>query len=223
MRPQFDHVADIYRGLVEANLYLMPEGLVTHCSHSAMGLFGGDIYAGEMEAFSYDSHIPLAAHEEDNSSGPTVDQRTLAGEQPIDVLFRALAHRRVPLLHLHRLPWEQWDASAFEALKRLFAAYREVRDRMVQREVLPDTMGVRWRPGTGGGVGDDGRRCLVFTFRALECDGVARDIMGQTQAEGRLKAYGLYQTAAADRLQPLDERDELATASSSRTSPEPAP
>jgi hypothetical protein len=176
MRPQFDRMAGLYADMARRGLYIQPEALVAFSSHSCCGLHGGDVYAGDLLGYSYDTVIGLW------NTGVT-DAALLAGEASAELLFRCLAHRRVPGLELHKVPRERWNPAAVAAIKEYFAMYKAARGAMRRRTVLPDEAGVLWE-------GAEGRR-LVWAFKAQTWpEGRAVDLMSGEPAPGNRLAGG---------------------------------
>ena len=156
LRPQFDKMTELYAAMIKAGVRVWPEAVVAFSSQSCCGLHGGDVYAGDLLGYSYNSAFPLGpiggyAYPGDR----TVD--VLTGAVPVDLLFRCLAHKRVPPLSFHAVPREKWSAPAVVAIKEMIRAYRACRDRMVRRTVLKDDAGVLWEDGNGSTV--------FFSFR----------------------------------------------------------
>ncbi len=157
MAPQFAAMAGLYADLAKAGLYLQPESLATLSSHGCCGLHGGNIYADDLLGYSYNTSIGLWFGGGDDHGETTLECQILKGQAPFDVLFQCVAHKRLPGLHFHMVPREQWHPERLRQIKELLAIYREQRHRMVRRTVLKDGLGVRW---------DGGDRPLLFAFRA---------------------------------------------------------
>lgn len=157
MRPQHDKMAELYRDLTQAGLYLMPEAVVTFSSHSCCGLHGGNIYADDLLGYSYNTNIGLWYGGGGDHDGGTFECQTLTGQVPFDTFFQCFAYKRVPGLHFHMVPREQWDAERVQQIKDVLAVYKTHRDLMQQRTVLKDYAGVLWENGS------DTR--LLFSFR----------------------------------------------------------
>lgn len=185
LAPQVDRLTWFYRRLIEAGLQVLPEGLVAFTDRSMCGMHGGDIYAGDLLPFSYATQIALWDPTLANDA-EQVEYRILRGDLPIDPLFRALAHRRVPLLHAHRLPRDCWDAGAVQRFRSALQTYRAVRHRMRARLVLPDDAGVLWHDGTN--------RSLLWSFRDQPTDRRARSLNGTVV--DRLQANRVYEVDA---------------------------
>ncbi|MEY2905952.1 MAG: hypothetical protein RLZZ408_423, partial [Verrucomicrobiota bacterium] len=163
MRPQFDKMAGLYAEMARRGLYIKPEALVAFSSHSCCGLHGGDVYAGELLGYSYDTTIGFWGTE-------LTDAKLLSGEVSAEPLFRCLAHRRVPSLVFHQVPRENWNDKAVATIKEYFALYKAARGGMKRRIVLPDDTGVVWE-------GPDGRR-LLWSFQSRDwSDGRAVDLL----------------------------------------------
>lgn len=161
MAPQFAQMAGLYADLAKAGLYLQPEALATLSSHACCGLHGGNVYAGDLLGYSYNTAIGLWYNEGGNDHSNTFEMRVLKGEEPLDVLFQCIAHKRVPGLHFHVVPRAQWHAPTVTAIKELLDVYRNQRHRMIRRTVLKDNVGVRW---------DGGDRPVLFAFRAAPAE-----------------------------------------------------
>jgi len=185
MRPQFDRMAQLYADLVNAGLYLMPEGMAAFSNASCLGLMGGDVYEGDLLGFSYNTNVSL--HPGESGEG-AAEKRIITGEEPIDLLFRCLAHRRAPCVSFQRVPREQWHAGRVEEIRELFATYRRLRGQMRRRTVLKDDAGVEWEDGQGGK--------LLFSFRARKLDGRAVDAStGQPAPDGVVQPNRVYRLA----------------------------
>jgi hypothetical protein len=176
MRPQFDKMGELYGELARAGLYIEPEAIVAFSSHSCCGLHGGDVYAGELLGYSYDSTIALE-HE---------GRELLRGEEPPEVLFRCLAHRRAPEVRLTEVPRAEWSAAAMAAMKLYFAMYKQARGAMHRRTVLKDGLGVLWH-GAGG-------ERVFWSFREqIWNDGRPVDVLsGEAPAARRLQSRRVY-------------------------------
>ena len=88
----------------------------------------------------------------------------LRGKQPIDMLFRCVAHRRVPLTSFHHVPRDEWDADSAAAIRNLFMTYRDIRDDMDRRTVF--------QKGTAIFSGIKARRKLTFLRVTTAAGGV---------------------------------------------------
>jgi len=149
MRPQFDKMAGLYADLVNAGLYIMPEGIVSFSDHSCCGMHGGNIYRGDLLGYTYESSMgPWYG------DGPqeNFDQKTLKGEAPIDMLFRHVAHKHLPAFAFQLVPREQWNAQRAAEIKELLRLYKQNRHLMTKRTVLRDDAGVLWENETGQSV-----------------------------------------------------------------------
>ncbi|MEI6084101.1 MAG: hypothetical protein WCS70_07340 [Verrucomicrobiota bacterium] len=155
MRPQFDKMAGLYAALVNAGLYLTPEGQCTFANASMLGMYGGNTYADDMLGYSYNTATSLWWGE--YHDGTSFDCRILRGQEPVDMLFQCFAHKRAPMMTLHLVPRAEWNPAAAAALKELFAQYKAVRHLMQKRTVLKDNAGVLWE-------GPKGEQTL-FAFR----------------------------------------------------------
>lgn len=156
MRPQFDRFAQLYAELAKAGLYLKPEGLLSFSNHSCCGLHGGNVYAGDLLGYSYNTGIALWFNDSGDSHATNYENRILCGEEPIDMLFQCIAHKRVPVLNFHLVPRIEWHAPSVAVIKELLALYKAQRHRMIRRTVLKEGIGVRW---------DGGDNSLLFAFR----------------------------------------------------------
>ncbi len=185
MRPQFDKMAELYAELTRTGLYVQPEAIVSFSSHSCCGLHGGDVYAGDLLGYSYDTVISLHRTDADETA-------ILRGQAPVDRLFRCLAHRRVPGMSLHQVPRAEWQPAAVAAIKEYFAAYKLARKSMRQRTVLKDDRGVLWQ-------GADGER-LLWSFQAQEWpDDQPVDLLdGRPVPGGRLAPWRVYRLQRQD-------------------------
>jgi len=184
MRPQFDRQALLYADLVKAGLYVMPEAIVTFSNHSCCGLHGGNVYAGDLIGYSYNTNIDLWACEAAEGGGPA-ECGVLRGRLPFQVLFECIAHRRAPTLHFHTVPRAEWDAARVVQIKELLRVYREHRGVMVRRTVLDGGEGVLWEDGRGGR--------LLFCMKDHRREGRCVDAAaGEPVADGRLVANRAY-------------------------------
>lgn len=165
LRPQFDRMARLYADLARAGLYLQPEALVGFSNHSCCGLHGGNIYAGDLLGYSYNTVIALWFNEGEGADA-FHENRILRGQAPVDVLFQCIAHKRIPALSFHLVPRAEWHPPSVAEIKRVLAIYRTHRHRMIRRTVLKDGLGVRW---------DGGDRALLFAFKAAPAPAGARD------------------------------------------------
>jgi len=151
IRPQFDKMVALYAAMLKAGVRVWPEAVVSFSNQSCCGLHGGDVYAGDLLGYSYNSAIPLGSVGGYAYPGDQTVE-VLTGVIPVDILFRCLAHKRVPPLSFHAVPRETWNGSAVVAIKDALRAYRACRDRMVQRTVFKDDAGVLWEDGQGNKV-----------------------------------------------------------------------
>jgi len=155
MAPQFARMAGLYADLAKAGLYIQPEALVAFSTHSCCGLHGGNIYAGDLLGYSYNTVIALWFGESDDHGG-NYENRILRGQAPIDILFQCIAHKRIPSLNFHLVPRAEWHAPSMVVIKKLLSVYRAQRHRMLSRTVLKNDLGVRW---------DGGDRSVLFAFK----------------------------------------------------------
>lgn len=189
MKPQFGEMADLYAQLVKSGLYLMPEAICAFSSHSCLGLHGGDPYAGEMLGYAYDSNIHMPSVPGGSHYDGFADCEILKGRAPVDELFRCLAHRRAPNLSISRVPPEQRDPGAIEALRGLFSVYKKVRGDMHRRTVLKGGRGVHW-------VSANGRRQHLFVFKRCPAPAGAVDVAtGQPVVSRNLDPGRVYRLA----------------------------
>jgi hypothetical protein len=184
MRPQFEKMAGLYADLVNAGLYVQPEAITTFSNHSCCGLHGGNIYAGDLLGFSYNTNIGFWFGDGDDHGAGARECRILAGEAPFEMLFQAIAHKRVPSLHFHTVPREEWHPGRTAQIKELFAAYRACRGQMVRRTVLKGGAGVRWDS-------DDGTVLFSFIDQAPPFAGAYADAVTGEPATA-LRANGVY-------------------------------
>lgn len=185
LRPQFDHMAALYAELCNAGLYLMPEAIVSFSTGSCCGLHGGNVYADDLLPLSYQTVTSLQ-YADDGSRDRDQFALILRGERPIDLLFQCFAHQRVPNCAPQRVPREQWDATAVQAIKDLYAVYRAQRHRMLRRTLLPGGQGVLWDDGTASG------EQLLWSFQAQPWPTPATDALTGTPATGELAANRVY-------------------------------
>jgi hypothetical protein len=165
MRPQFDRMGQLYAALAKAGLYIKPEALVSFSNHSCCGLHGGNIYAGDLLGYSYNTVIALWFNDGEGHDA-NYDNRILRGQAPVDMLFQCIAHKRIPALNLHLVPRAEWHAPSVAAIKAVLALYKAQRHRMIRRTVLKDGLGVRW---------DGGDQPVLFAFKAAPAPAGARD------------------------------------------------
>lgn len=156
MRPQYDKMAELYRELTHAGLYLMPEAIVTFSNHSCCGLHGGNVYADDLLGYSYNTNIALWFGGDDSHAG-NYDNRVLMGEEPFDLFFQCIAHKRVPSLGFHLVPREQWHQGNVELIKEILRVYKQNRHLMMTRIVVKDQAGVFWE--------NDTKTNLYFSFK----------------------------------------------------------
>jgi hypothetical protein len=174
MRPQFDKMGDMFAAFTNAGLYIHPEAVVSFTSHSGCGLFGGNVYAGDLLGYSYNTVIGLRYADDGDDKPRDQADEILRGNKPFDLLFRCFAHRRVPSVHLHKVPREEWDPVAERRIKELFAAYRKHKDLMQKRTVLKDDAGVLWET--------DRDWNLLFSFKEQTWDTDAVDALTDEKA-----------------------------------------
>ncbi|OPZ25111.1 MAG: hypothetical protein BWZ02_02599 [Lentisphaerae bacterium ADurb.BinA184] len=182
MRPQFDKMAGLYAEMTRRGLYVQPEAIVAFSSHSCCGLHGGNVYAGELLGYSYDTVISL-----DNTE--CEDAAILRGEAPVEMLFRCLAHRRVPCMSFHRVPRAEWNPAAAAAMKEYFAMYRAARGGMRRRTVLPDDAGVLWEDAHGAKQ--------LWAFRGQPAPAAAIDLLTGEPAVQSLRPWRVYRVGNA--------------------------
>lgn len=191
MRPQFDRLMELFSALCRNGLYIQPEAIATFSNHSCCGLHGGNIYAGDLLGFSYNTSIAFQSSEviPDTPDGDLrdYDERLITGREPIDMLFRAIAHRRVPNFSFHLTPRDRWHQGRVREIKDILRTYRKLRDSMTTRTVLKDDRGVLW---TGS---RDGRR-IVFAFKDQPppFEGSWRDALADSPATDGFKALRVY-------------------------------
>jgi hypothetical protein len=188
MRPQFDRMAALYGELTRAGLYITPEAIVTFSNSSCCGLHGGNVYAGDLLGYSYNTVISLQygtgrTHEDQDQLGTI-----LKGSKPVDELFQCIAHKRVPHMALHRIPAREWDAEAFEFIRGLIATYRQNCDTMHTRTVLKGNAGVEWEAPSG--------ERLLFSFKRQKIDEDAIDLRtGEPAARREVAKNAVYRMA----------------------------
>lgn len=189
MRPQYDKMAAMYAEFVNAGLYIMPEAIVTFSNHSCCGLHGGNVYAGDLLGYSYNTNIAVEGGEwidgVVDSDLNNYEERLITGQEPIDMFFRCIAHKRVPSLHFQNVPREQWHAERVAQLKELLAVYQQHRLAMQKRTVLKDGAGVLWEDNTG--------TALLFSFKEQPLTGKALDAAtGAKVTDGKLRGNRVY-------------------------------
>jgi hypothetical protein len=201
MKPQYEKMAELYADLVKRGLYVTPEAIVAFSSHSCCGLHGGNVYHGDLLGYSYDTNIQL----DYNDGKGSLDKMILKGELPIDPLFRCVAHRRLPSFGLHEVPRDDWDPAAAAAIKRLFAAYKAVREKMVRRTVLANDAGVLWE--------NDGPQAVLFAFADQSvADGAIDVTSGDRVTDGTARAGGVYLVPVAANRKPRGRAAAVAAA-----------
>ena len=141
MRPQYDRFAQLWASLQHAGLYIQPEGLVSFSTHSCCGLHGGNVYAGELLGYSYNTAISMDFQNTDQEDSSSYEMKLLRGDESVDMLFQYLAHKRVPPLTFHRIPREEWHEPTVAEIKRVLELYRSQRQRMIRRTVLKKWLG----------------------------------------------------------------------------------
>lgn len=192
MRPQFDRMARLYAELESDGIYLQPEAIVSFTSHSACGLFGGNVYAGDLEGYAYNTTIGLRYPREGEEENTDHALAVLKGEEEFGLLFRCYAHRRIVGLSPQDVPREEWDPEAEAACKELFGLYREHRDLMKCRTVLQRDAGVMWE--------NDTEVSLLFVFDPVELECELTDAgTGEVVTDGNAEACRAY-LADADAL-----------------------
>jgi len=189
MRPQYDNMAQFYAEMAQAGLYIMPEAICTFSNHSCCGLHGGNIYAGELLGYSYNTNIGLDSSEwidgAVDSDLRNYEERLISGQESIDLFFHCIAHKRVPSLHFHLTPRTAWNAQRVGEIKEVLALYRQLRPQMKKRTVLKDNAGVLWH--------DDAGTALLFSFKAQSYPGTAVDAAsGERVNDGQLQANRAY-------------------------------
>lgn len=167
LRPQFDRMGQLYADLAKAGLYIKPEALVSFSNHSCCGLHGGNVYAGDLLGYSYNTVISLWINEGEGHDA-NYENRILRGQAPVDMLFQCLAHKRIPSLNFHLVPRAEWHAPSVATIKEVLAIYKTQRHRMVRRTVLKDGLGVRW---------DGGDQPVFFAFKPAPAPAGTRDAM----------------------------------------------
>jgi len=195
MAPNAEKIAAAYADFANAGLYVIPEAIVTFSHNWALGLHAGNVYGEDFVQMAYGYNCNMALHykERDQKSNAYCQvTRMLCGERPTDLLFRCIAHKRLPSLSLHRVPVEEQDKQAAEAIKQMIADYKAHRDRMQRRTVLHDDAGVVWENDAGEPV--------FFCLRDLDAselgDGTSDFVdgsTGQAVSDGRLQANRVYQ------------------------------
>ena len=202
MRPQYDRFARLWSSLQQAGLYIQPEGLISFSTHSCCGLHGGNVYAGELLGYSYNTSISMNFHDTNLENASTYETKLLHGEEPVDMLFQYLAHKRVPSLTFHRVPREEWHAPSIAEIKRVLAIYRNQRQRMIRRTVLKNGLGVLW---------DGGDAPVLFAFAAAPATPGACDAATGAQVTDFLPNHAYLLTGdLATLLNPGSQRSTLA-------------
>jgi hypothetical protein len=190
MRPQFDRMAGLWSDFHNAGVRLWPEGIVSFSNQSCIGVPEPKNFLGENLGYSYHLGCGLTRLEADGS--PTdLTLEILKGNLPIDDLFRAIAHGRVPVgLGFHRVPREEWSAPHVAHIKELFATYKKVRDMMHRRHVLRNDEGVLW-------LGREGERHL-FSFKPHHVYGEVVDVSTKVLSkEGLVQSNRVYSVKPA--------------------------
>lgn len=159
MKPQLDRTMELYAALVNEGLYIQTEAMVFFNPRTSCGLFGGNVYAGDLIGYSYNTTVGLEYPDENGKHADHADL-ALRGKKPIDELFQCFANRRAPCVGFHRVPKNERDPAAVEAIKTLFRAYRATRGLMKRRTVLKDGAGVRWDNETNTSV--------IYAFRDID-------------------------------------------------------
>lgn len=186
MRPQYDKMAQMYADLTQAGLYILPEGILTFSNQSCCGLHGGNIYAGDLLGYSYNTSIGFWFGSGEHGID-TYDAQLIKGLEPIDVYFQCIAHKRIPSLQFHMLPREEWDPERVQQIKDILKVYKTHRHLMQRRTVLPDDAGVLWE--------NDTDVKLLFSFRDQSCplEGSITDALtDECISDGLLQANRAY-------------------------------
>ena len=179
MRPQHDRMTSMFANLVNAGLRIWPEAMVAFSNYSCVGMVGGNHY-GEpwLAGYGYNTTTCIP-HEE--------QEGILTGKLPLDALFRVFAHRRIPSLHFHTIPREEWDPQAVTNIKELIAVYRTHRTLMKRRTVLKDDQGVLWENGA------DTRLFFSFQQQPMPFTGEITDAAtGQPVTDGQAQKNRAY-------------------------------
>jgi hypothetical protein len=186
MRPQFDKMAELYATLNNAGIYIQPEALVTFSNHSCCGLHGGNIYAGNMIGYSYNTVIGLWFGDGDDRGDATLDCQILKGDAPIDQLFQCIAYKRIPNLGFHTVPYEHWNPDRVQQIKDLLAIYKKYRDLMIKPTVMKEYAGVLWE--------NDSNMKVYFSFVPQDApiNGKITDVLTGDVINGKLEALKVY-------------------------------
>ncbi len=189
MRPQFDKMAALFATLVNAGLYIQPEGILTFSKSSCCGLHGGNVYAGDLLGYSMNSVISLHWPDE-KGQWKCFDHGLLTGEYPVEELFKCVAHKRIPNMSFQLVPREKWRKECVDKIKELLGAYRRLRGAMVKRTVLKDDAGVMWDDGKG--------KRLLFSFKKQKVDGKVVDAVTGKNAGSSVESFKIYSIEPAE-------------------------
>ena len=175
---QWEKMAEFYKDLANAGMYLRPEALVTFSNHSTLSMCGDYYQPGVEAAYGYQCCVCMLDNEE---------RDILCGRKPIDRLFEWFAHKHVPSLHFHMTPRSEWDAENVRQLKQLLKAYREVVRYMKRRTILPGFAAVQWENEEGV--------TIVYAIKELELEGRWISVYDGTTASGSLQRNTVYRKA----------------------------
>ena len=191
MRPQFDRMAQLWADLTNAGLYIQPEAVVSFTSHSGCGLFAGDVYAGDLLGYSYNTVIGLHYQAPGDTKVLEQSDEIIAGRKPFGLLFQVVAHKRIPPFNYGRGDKKEWVPERFEQIKELIRVYKQVRGKMVKRTVLHGNAGVVWEDGS--------ETAIFFAFGATRVGVPIVDVAtGKTISDGTAVADRVYQMPTAD-------------------------
>ncbi len=186
MRPQFDHMGRLYAKLVNAGVWLTPEGVVSFTRTSCCGLHGGDTYGGEALPYAY--AMNASAGYRDPATRKQVNPLTDLFTRPdaFGYAFRRFAHKWIFRIAIQSLPLrEAWHPEAVQKFKDLIAVYKRYRHLMEKRTVLPGDQGVLWEA--------EADEVLLFAFQPHERAGTWRDALTDDPVtDGRLQAERVY-------------------------------
>jgi|GEM_PF-781683 len=141
MRTQEHLMARLYADLVNAGLSICVEAIVAFSNNSCCGLHGGNVYAGDLLGYSYNTRIGFT-HVEDDAKD--YEDRILSGKVEPDLLFRMLAHKRAPGLVVDPKKRDNWLPERVAVFRALMQTYHRLAPDMQVRNVLREDAGVLW-------------------------------------------------------------------------------
>lgn len=172
MRPQFDRMAELYRAYNNAGLTILPEGIASFSNNNCLGMAGGMwMPCGIQGVYGYDSLLRNHADTE---------EAIMKAQVPMDMAFQWFAHRHPLSFSPDHSKYKEWNPERVEEMKALIRLYKQLRNNMVHRTILPDVAGVRWTDAAG-------QKEQLWVFAGMECPGEGwKCAIDGTPATGRL-------------------------------------